>query len=401
MKQSYNRTFAASCVAFVCQAIVVNLAPLLFVTFQREFNISVGKIGFLVTYNFLIQLTVDLLASRFADRIGYKKCVVTAHIFCIIGLIGLGQFPYWFPDPYVGLLLATTVYAAAGGLIEVLISPIVEALPMKNKETAMSLSHGFYAWGYAVVVVLSTVYLYFAGMEHWRLLTALWAAVPLGNLILFAASPVLSLPAEPEEQKQKGFFRQKRMWLFVLLILCGGAAEQAMGQWASYFAETGLKVSKATGDLLGPCLFAALMGISRVGYGFFGHKIPLKKYLFFCGVLCTGSYLLTVLSPDPILSLIGCALCGLFVGIMWPGMVSVSASEFPRGGTAMFALLAVAGDTGCMLGPSAVGIVSGQFDDRLRIGLLAATVFPVLFALGMWRANKTDHIAEREETERL
>lgn len=360
------------------------MAPLLFVIFQKEFNISVGKIGFLITYNFLIQLTVDLLASRFADRIGYRKCVIAAHILSFVGLVGLGQFPYWFSDPYAGLLLATTVYAVAGGLTEVLISPIVEALPMKNKSAAMSLSHGCYAWGYALVVILSTVYLKLAGTVNWRLLTLLWSVVPLANIFLFAGAPILSLPAEQETEKSGGVFRNKGIWLFALLILCGGAAEQAMGQWASYFAETGLKVNKATGDLLGPCLFAALMGVSRVGYGFFGHKMSLKKFLFICGVLCTASYLLTVFSPLPILSLVGCACSGLFVGIMWPGMLSVSAKAFPRGGTAMFALLAVAGDIGCALGPSVVSTVSGLFDGQLRTGLLAATVFPMLFALGLW-----------------
>lgn len=388
MKQSYNRTFVASCMAFVCQAIVVNLAPLLFVTFQKEFDISVGKIGFLVTYNFLIQLTVDILASRFADRIGYRKCVIAAHVFCVIGLIGLGQFPYWFSDPYIGLLVATTIYAAAGGLIEVLISPIVEALPMKNKSAAMSLSHGFYAWGYAVVVILSTVYLVLAGMVRWRLLTALWAVVPVVNVLLFANAPILTLPADDTPEKSEGIFRQKTLWFFALLILCGGASEQAMGQWASYFAETGLKVNKATGDLLGPCLFAALMGLSRVGYGFFGEKIPLEKCLFVSGSLCSASYLLTVFSPYPILSLIGCACCGLFAGIMWPGMVSVSAKAFPKGGTAMFALLAVAGDMGCALGPSVVSAVSGFFENQLKAGLLAAVCFPILFGLGLWFVMK-------------
>ena len=363
---------------------MVNLAPLLFVTFQKEFHISIDKIGLLVTYNFLIQLTVDILASRFADKAGYKKCVIAAHLFCCLGLLGLGQFPYLFSDPYIGLMLATTIYAAGGGLLEVLISPIVEALPMKNKSTAMSLTHGCYAWGYTVVVILSTVYLKLAGTVNWRLLTALWSIVPFANMLFFANAPILSLPAQPEEENtgRKGF--PKKLWLFALLILCGGAAEQAMGQWASYFAETGLKVDKTTGDLLGPCLFAALMGVSRVGYGFFGNKIPLKKFLLICGVLCCASYLLTVFSPLPILSLIGCALSGLFVGIMWPGMVSVSAKAFPTGGTAMFALLAVAGDIGCSLGPSVVSTVSGLFDGQLRMGLLAATLFPILFAVGLW-----------------
>lgn len=369
--------------ACVCQAIVVNLAPLLFVTFQNEFQISVGKIGFLITYNFLIQLTVDILASRFADKIGYRKCVIAAHIFSVVGLIGLGQFPYWFSNPYVGLMVATTVYAVAGGLVEVLISPIVEALPMKNKSAAMSLSHGCYAWGYAVVVILSTIYLKIAGIANWRLLTVLWSIVPLLNIFLFAGAPILSLPTQPEE-KGNSKLPHKMLWLFALLILCGGAAEQAMGQWASYFAETGLKVDKTTGDLLGPCLFAALMGVSRVGYGFFGNKIPLKKFLFVCGVLSSASFLLTVFSPLPLLSLVGCACCGLFVGIMWPGMLSVSAKTFPMGGTAMFALLAIAGDIGCALGPSVVSGVSGLFSNQIKIGLLVATVFPVLFAVGLW-----------------
>lgn len=383
MERRYQRTLYASYIGYITQAVVNNLAPLLFVIFQQEFGISVGKIGFLVTYNFGVQILVDLLGARYAEGIGYKRCIMAAHIFSTVGLVGLGVFPGLLPDPYVGLLLAITVYAVGGGLLEVLVSPIVEALPTQGKSAAMSLLHSFYCWGHALVVILTTVFLKLAGTAHWRLVTVLWALVPAANVFLFAASPVRQLSEDGASMPMKKLLGTKLFWLLALLMICSGASEQAMSQWASFFAEMGLQVDKAAGDLLGPCMFAILMGASRWFYGTRGDKIPLRRFIALSGCLCVCSYLVAVFSPWPVLSLIGCGLCGLSVGILWPGVFSIASQTCPQGGTTMFALLALAGDLGCAGGPSVVGLVSEGFGGELKAGLLAAIVFPVVLVTGI------------------
>lgn len=388
MERKYKRTLIASYVGYITQAIVNNLAPLLFVIFQKEYGLTVAQIGFLVTFNFGVQIAVDLLSARFAERIGYRRCIVAAHIFSAVGLIGLGVFPDVLGSPYAGLLLAVVVYAVGGGLIEVLVSPIVEALPTEGKSAAMSLLHSFYCWGHALVVILTTVFFRIAGTESWRLLTALWALVPLANVFLFASSPIRVLTEAGEALPMRKLLRMGLFWLSVLLMICSGAAEQAMSQWASYFAERGLGVSKTAGDLLGPCSFALLMGLSRWFYGTKGGKIPLETFILCSGGVCIVSYLIAVFSPMPLVSLIGCGLCGLSVGIMWPGVFSLSARHCARGGTAMFALLALAGDVGCASGPTVVGTVSQWFGGELKAGLLAAVAFPTALMIGILILNR-------------
>ncbi len=383
MNALYRRTLLASYIGYITQAIINNLAPLLFVIFQQEFHISVGQIGFLVTYNFGVQILVDFLSAGFVSKIGYKPCIVAAHIFSAAGLVGLGVLPSVLANPYVGLLLAVTIYAIGGGLIEVLVSPIVEALPLGEKSGAMSLLHSFYCWGHALVVILSTVFFWLAGTENWRMLTVLWAVIPCLNAALYAFSPICILPGDESPMPMKKLFSMKVFWLFVVLMICSGASEQSMSQWASFFAEKGLLVSKTMGDLLGPCMFAVLMGISRVIYSAYSHKLPLKKVIMISGVLCVISYLIAVFSPLPIISLLGGGLCGLSVGIMWPGVFSLSAEICPQGGTAMFALLALAGDVGCASGPALVGTVSEGLGGELKAGLLAAILFPTILVVGL------------------
>lgn len=383
MDRKYKRTLYASYLGYVTQAIVNNLAPLLFVTFQKEYGISVTQIGILVTYNFAVQMLVDVIAAKYVERIGYKRSILAAHVFSAAGLIGLGVFPGLMGNSYLGLMAAITVYALGGGLIEVLVSPIVQALPMDEKSAAMSLLHSFYCWGHVMVVVLSTVFFKTMGIENWKLLTALWALVPFLNIFLYAGAPMKVLLEEGEALPAKKLFGMKLFWLFFLLMVCSGAAEQAMSQWASFFAENGLQVSKTMGDLLGPCMFAVLMGISRTFYGICGDKIPLKKFISCSSLLCVGSYLLAVFSPNPLFSLVGCGICGLSVGIMWPGVFSLAAEYCPQGGTAMFAFFALAGDIGCSGGPSVVGSISGAFGGNLKTGLLAAIVFPVVLLIGV------------------
>ena len=388
MDRKYQPTLCACYIGYICQAIIVNLAPLLFVLFQKEFAISMSQIGFLVTYNFCIQILVDLLGARYADRIGYRGCMIAAHLFAAAGLALLAFLPDLLPNPYPGLLIATTVYAAGGGLLEVVISPIVEALPTNGKSAAMSLLHAFYCWGQALVVILTTVFFAIAGTEKWRILALVWAVLPFANVFLLVQVPILRLEGDGAALPMKSILKKKLFWFLVLLMICAGASELSMAQWASYFAEKGLRVDKALGDILGPCMFALLMGISRTFYGIRGNRIPLRRYIAFSSILCVASYLLAVLAPHPILSLVGCAISGFSVGIMWPGVFSIAGETCPQGGTAMFALLAMAGDVGCAIGPSTVGLISEYCGGNLKIGLLAAITFPVILLVAVQLEGK-------------
>lgn len=392
--KSYKHTIYACYVGFITQAIVNNLGPLLFLTFQTQFSISVEKIGFLITLNFGIQLIVDLLAAKYVDKIGYRLSMVFAHFMAAAGLVGMGIFPFLFPSPYLGLMAAIFFNAIGGGLLEVLASPIVEAAPTGEKEKAMSLLHSFYCFGHVGVVILSTIGFHLVGMENWRYLPIIWAIVPFLNAFAFMKVPIRVLVEADDRIPVRKLLTMRIFWLFVVLMLCAGASEQAMSQWASFFAESSLHVSKTMGDLLGPCSFAILMGVSRVFYGKCGERIKLEKFMYMSSMLCIVSYLLAVFAPIPIISLLGCALCGLSVGIMWPGTFSIAARECTQGGTALFAFLALAGDAGCMSGPGLVGIVADHAGKwGLKGGLLAAIIFPICIgAVFLFKTNKKQEI---------
>ena len=384
IRNNFNHTVYACFVGYVVQAIVNNFAPLLFLTFQNTYAISLDKIALLVTINFGIQLIVDLLASKFVDKIGYRVSIVSAHLFAGLGLIGLTVFPECFSDPYIGLLIAIAIYAIGGGIIEVLVSPIVEACPTKRKEATMSLLHSFYCWGHVFVVLASTLFFFLVGIENWKILSLIWAAFPLVNALYFTKVPLRTLTEKNEGLGLRKLIRMKTFWLLLLLMMCAGACEQSVSQWASTFAESGLGVTKAIGDLAGPCAFAVLMGGARVFYAKYSERINLQSFMLISGGLCLISYLLISLVPIPIIGLIGCGLCGLSVGILWPGTFSIAAKEIRAGGTAMFAFLALAGDLGCSGGPTFVGFISGAFEDNLRVGLFAAIVFPLLLIAGLF-----------------
>ena len=386
--ENYNHTLRASYIGYISQAIVNNFAPLLFLTFQKTYGISLDKITLLVTMNFAVQLLVDFLAAGFVDRIGYRRAIVLAHLLCAGGVAGLGILPELTADPYLGFLGAVLLYAAGGGLIEVMISPIVEACPTERKEAAMSLLHSFYCWGHVLVVVASTVFFRVAGIGNWRILAFIWALVPFFNCFYFARVPIRSMTGEGRGMSMRQLAGSGVFWLFVLLMVCSGASEQAMSQWASAFAESALQVGKTMGDLLGPCLFALLMGTSRAVYARFSRHMPLIPFMVGSGFLCIAGYLLAVWSKAPVMALMGCGLCGLSVGILWPGTFSLSCARIPRGGTATAALLALGGDVGCSLGPTVVGLVSNTAGGSIRSGLLAAVVFPVLLLLCLSRAGK-------------
>lgn len=384
---SFRHTKYASYLGYITQAIVNNLSPLLFIVFQNNFGISLEKIGILISLNFGVQIITDLIAAKYVDRIGYRAASVLAHILSTIGLISLGILPGIMPNAYSGLIIAMVINAIGGGLIEVLISPIVEALPGDEKESAMSMLHSFYCWGHVSVVILSTVYFNTIGLDHWEYLPVLWAVVPFFNTFLFAKVPINTLVEAGEGIPLHKLFKVKVFWILFILMICAGASEQAMSQWASLFAEVGLKVSKNVGDLLGPCAFAVLMGISRTIYGIKGSKMNLMRTIVASSVLCVISYLIAVFSPIPIIALMGCAVCGFSVGIMWPGVFSISAKKYPQGGTGMFAMLALAGDIGCSSGPGIVGWVANVFGN-LKKGLLIAILFPLLLMFCILVLNK-------------
>lgn len=383
IRTSYTHTIYACYMGYIVQAIVNNFAPLLFLTFSASFGLELEQIALISTVNFAIQLCVDLLSAKVIDKVGYRASVLAAHGFAAAGIAGLTVFPALLGSAFGGLLLAAALYAVGGGIIEVLISPIVEACPTQKKEAVMSLLHSFYCWGHLAVVVLSTVFFALIGIENWRILALLWAVVPLLNLVYFTQVPIYPIAPEQEQSTPGGLLRSRLFWFIALLMVCAGASEQGMSQWASAFAESALHLSKTAGDLAGPCCFALCMGTSRALYGKFSDRVPMKKAMAACAVLCTGCYLLAVFAPHPVLGLVGCALCGFSVGIFWPGTFSMAAKALPAGGTAMYALLALAGDLGCSAGPGLVGFAAGVAGGGLRAGILAAALFPVVLLLGL------------------
>ena len=381
--RNYRKTLLACYLAFIIQAICANFAPLLFLKFHTDYTISLGQIALIPTAFFLTQLLVDVFCARFVDSIGYRRSVILSEVASGFGLAGLAFLPDLFADPFIGVMICVVIYAVGSGLIEVLASPIVEACPFEHKDAVMSLLHSFYCWGSVGVILLSTLFFAVFGIENWKWLACIWALIPLYNIYNFATCPIERLTEEGQGMKIRELFRLPLFWLAILLMVCAGASELAMAQWASAFTEAALGFSKAAGDLAGPCLFAVTMGICRVIYGKFGPKMDLTKFMIGSGALCLVCYLLAGLSKNPVLSLAGCVFCGFSVGIMWPGTISIASPRIPRGGTALFALLAMAGDLGGAFGPSLVGAVTQQAGDNLQSGMLVGSVFPLILIIAL------------------
>lgn len=379
IKPNYKLTVFACFMGYIVQAVINNFAPLLFITFQNTYDIPLSQITLLITINFAVQLIVDFAAAKFVDKIGYKPSIIGANVFCAAGLICLAVLPEVLANAFVGLLLSVILYAIGGGLLEVLVSPIIENCPNEHKEKTMSLLHSFYCWGHVGVVLVSILFFYFAGIENWRILALVWAVLPIATLVLFAFAPINSACNGEKGMTIKQLFCNKTFWLLVVMMICAGASEQAVSQWASTFAELGLGISKTLGDLFGPTLFAFCMGTSRLIFGKIGHKIKLEKYMAFSCVLCVCAYLCITIVPNAVVNLISCGVCGFSVGILWPGTFSTSTNLLKRGGTAMFALLALGGDVGCMAGPTIAGAVAAA--SNLKIGILCAIVFPTILTV--------------------
>lgn len=390
MSAPYKKTMTACFLGYIIQAIVNNYVPLLFVTFQNYYGIPLSKITLLITINFIVQLSVDLLSAGFVDKIGYRASIVSAHAFAAAGLVLLTVLPEIFADPFVGILISVIIYAVGGGLLEVLVSPMVEACPTENKEKTMSFLHSFYCFGQVGVVLLATLFFGVFGINNWKILAICLALFPISNGLLFCKVPIYSLDSQEEKGLSlKELFSKKIFWIMMIMMTCAGAAELTVSQWSSAFAESGLGVSKAVGDLAGPMSFALFMGASRLIYGKSGSKLDLDAFIRWSAILCIISYLCIALVPSPVIGLLGCALCGFSVGIFWPGSYSKATASIKGGGTAMFALLAFAGDVGCTAGPTLAGFVSTAFGNNLHIGILSAVVFPVILLLCIGFKKKT------------
>ena len=388
-QKNYRKTLITCYLGFITQAIVANFAPLLFLRFRSEYGISLGKIALISTVFYITQILIDLFCAKFVDRIGYRKSVVFSQILSVAGLVGLAFLPKAFHDPFIGIMISVVVYAAGSGLIEVLVSPIVEACPFENKDSVMSLLHSFYCWGAVGVVLLSTLFFAVFGIVHWRILACLWALLPLLNAFNFMTCPIERLTDEGKGLTIKELFSRPMFWLFIILMIGAGASEASMAQWASAYVESALGFSKNIGDIAGPCMFAVLMGLSRVIYGKRGHKMNLTNYMLGSGVLCLICYLLAAVSSNPVLGLIGCIVCGFSVGIMWPGSISIASSRIPLGGTGLFALLAMGGDLGASVGPGVIGAVTENANDNMKAGMLAGCVFPIILIISVYLIKKT------------
>lgn len=381
--KNYKKTKIACYLGFITQAIAANFAPLLFLKFYMDYNISLGNIALISTCFFFTQLVVDLFCAKFVDRIGYRACIVASEVCSALGLVGLAILPDLLSNPYMGIIISVITYAIGSGLIEVLCSPIVEACPFENKEATMSLLHSFYCWGAVGTILVSTAFFAIFGIDSWKYLAVLLALVPAINIYNFATCPIEYLVEDGEGMSIPSLFKTPLFWVAIILMVCSGASELSMAQWASAYAEAALGLSKTMGDLLGPCLFAVAMGICRVLYGKYGEKVNLTKFMLGSGLLCVVCYVLASLFSNPVVGLAGCILCGFSVGIMWPGTLSISSKKFPAGGTAMFALLAMAGDLGGSIGPAIVGRVTQMAGDNIRTGMTIGLIFPVVLVIGL------------------
>jgi len=386
--KSFSSTKRACYIGYIVQAIVNNFITLLFVTFHQTMGITLEDLALVASFNFFVQLFVDFTAARYADRIAYRKLMVMGQLCAALGLIGYAFLPFLF-TPLTGLMMASFLCAVGGGIVEVLVSPIIEACPSDQKSASMSILHSFYCWGQAGVILFSTLFFALTDIGSWRILTCLWALIPLANTIIFLQVPLNPVIEDGEAEPPKILFRNKKFWLLIFLMICAGASELAMAQWASAFAEAGLQVSKTIGDLTGPCLFALLTGIVRVIYSLMSRKIRLISFMMVSAIVCLTGYLLAAFAPHSAINLLGCALVGLSIAMFWPGTISLAARLCPTGGTFMFGILALAGDIGCVSGTAIVGYAAGLFGDNLKMGLAVAAVFPLLMLVGILASSQS------------
>lgn len=397
MMKNYKKTKLACYLGFITQAVAANFAPLLFLKFHTDYDISLGNIALISTFFFFTQLLVDLFCAKYVDKIGYRVCIVASEVCSAAGLAGLALLPEIMPSPFAGIIISVILYAIGSGLIEVLGSPIVEACPFENKEATMSLLHSFYCWGAVGTILVSTVFFMIFGIDSWKWLAVSFAIIPAINIYNFATCPIELLVEEGQGMGIRKLFSNPMFLIAIVMMVCSGASELAMAQWASAYAESALGFSKAVGDIAGPCMFAVTMGISRVLFGKASDKMNLNRFMIGSGILCFVCYLLASFSDNPIIGLAGCIVCGFSVGIMWPGTISISSKAFPTGGTAMFALLAMAGDLGGSIGPAIVGRVADMFGGSINVGMRIGLLFPSTLCFVLCLLNILNHAVNKQK----
>ncbi len=386
-------------ICFIIQAIIINFPPVLFLIFSNSYSIPLSKITLLVIINFVCQFVMDSLSALFSSKLNYRVMVLTANVFSTAGLILLGILPDILPDPYIGLVIATLICAIGSGLIEVMGNPIMQSCPKEKEGFSMGLLHSFYAWGHLGTILVSTFFLLTFGEESWRIMSFIWALVPTANIVIFLFAPIEQPSPEMEKTSSLSSLAKTEMfWLFIFLMLLAGACEQGIAQWASAFAETALLTTaipkesvKLIGDLLGPCFFALTMAISRMVYPKICERLDLRKTMILSSSLCAVCYISAGLSQDPFIALIGCGICGLSVGIMWPGTLDLAAKSCTFVGTALFAMLSLAGDVGCTTGPALVGFAADALGGDLKTGLLLGAILPILLVLALIFFKSTKH----------
>ncbi|MBQ6884261.1 MAG: MFS transporter [Clostridia bacterium] len=380
MSASYKSTKIACFAGFVVQAIINNFLPLLFIIFNTRYNLNYEQLGRLLFINFFVQLIVDALTPAVVKHIGYRGAAIACHGLAAVGLCLLGILPLLFPKQiYTCVIIAIIIYATGSGIIEVCISPIVEMLPGDKKGADMAFSHSFYCWGQAFTVLVSTILIYLIGQDGWQLIPIIWAVIPFVNMFNFMRVPIVEQVDEPVSKTAKALFKNRDFWIFAIIMICAGASEITMAEWASIFTQQALGVSKTVGDLLGPCAFAICMGSGRVIFGLFDGKFNPKKALIINNILCVICYVGVAVCSIEWLSLVACALCGFTVSLSWPGTYSMAARYFPTGGTLMFSLLALCGDFGCSIGPWTMGIVANS--TTLQMGFLVCAIFPAIMVV--------------------
>lgn len=374
---------------FIIQALIINFPPILFLHFSTTYGIPLSKITFLVIINFACQFCLDMLSAIFAKHLSYKVMIVASNILAALGLASYAFLPEILPNAYLGLVIATLISAMGSGLIEVIANPIMQSCPKPKKNFSMGFLHSFYCWGALGVVLISTLLLLWTGMGSWKLLALLWALIPAVNTVIFLVSPMNQPSAELEETSSLSkLVKTKMFWLFIFIMILGGACEQAMAQWASAFAETVLteinivpESAKLFGDLLGPCFFALTMALSRMIYPKVCEKYDLRRVMILSSILCAICYAVAAITQNPFVSLIGCGVCGFSVGIMWPGTLDLAGKTCTFVGTALFAMLSLAGDLGCLTGPALIGFTADILGGNLKAGMTAAILLPSLLTV--------------------
>lgn len=379
LEKKYLPTKLAGYVGFIVQAIVNNFLPILFIVFQDVYGLGYEKLGRLIVINFATQMFIDFITPKIIHKLGYRRAAFLCQFTACVGLCLMAVLPRFMSNTYLAIIISIVFYATGSGLMEVILSPMIEMLPTGNKSGNMAVLHSFYCWGQTVVVPLTTLMVFIFGRENWTYIPLVWAVVPFVNMFTFLRVPIV----EPDsEEKQSTFLelaRTPKFVVYMVMMLCAGASEIAMSQWSSLFVEQALGVSKAIGDIVGPCLFALFMALGRVIYASLSKKVSFTRLLIWLNLLCFICYVMVALCHIAVLSLVFCALCGLSVSISWPGIYSAGARTFKTGGAVMFSAFAMCGDTGCALGPGLVGLVAEY--TNLNVGFLVAAVFPLIMVI--------------------